>query len=368
MQKKPTQNTTYEARLSEVKEILRSKRCSHILVTSTVDCEYLSGFHASNVFLLVSKSENLLFTDFRYKDVAEAFCRKNPSWRFILAVENGISLITSFVGAGSVVGIQSNSMAVDEFDRLKRRLKNVRLAKLGEAVSTLFIAKSNAEIRRMAQAARIGDIALKHTLKKLKAGISEREVAFILENECREAGSEKPSFDTIILFGKRAALPHGRPSDARLRRGDFILFDFGCTVDGFASDMTRTVVGGAASDRQKALYRIVAEAQSKAREAVRGNALASEIDTAARRVIEDAGYGPFFGHATGHGIGRLVHERPRIARAVNLPLPIGAVITIEPGIYIPHFGGIRIEDMVVVRSTGGETLTASPRHLQEIDL
>jgi Xaa-Pro aminopeptidase len=357
-----------ETRLITIKKMLDTRKCGYILVTNSIDCEYISGFHASNVFLLISRAKNLLFTDFRYKEAAEAFCRNNPSWRFILTVENGLSLLSSYCAEGSSIGIQSNSMSIDEFDRLKRCLKKARFVKLGSAVSELFIVKSALEISLMAEAARIGDRALKHTLKKLKAGISEKDVAFILEDECRKAGSEKPSFDTIVLFGKRTALPHGRPSNARLKNGDFVLFDFGCTRGGFASDMTRTVVAGAASRRQKAIYRIVAEAQSKAREAVSENVVASVVDKSARNVIEDAGYGAYFGHATGHGIGRMVHEQPRIARTMNIELPEGAVVTVEPGIYIPDFGGVRIEDMVVVRKNGHETITASPRHLMEIDL
>ena len=357
-----------DERLLSIKKYCGAKNCSHILVTNPIDCEYIAGFHASNVFLLISQEHTILFTDFRYKEAAEAFCRRNPLWRFVLTGENGLSLLSSFCKAGSIVGIQSNFMAVDEFDALRRRLKKIRLVKLGDGVSKLSIPKSASEIKQLVNAAHMGDSAFTHTLKKLKLGMSERDAVSILEDQCRRAGSEKPSFDTIVLFGKRAALPHGRPTDTPLKKGDFVLMDFGCSLGGFVSDMTRTIVAGAASDRQKTIYRIVAEAQKKAREAVSENVKASTVDNAARSIIEQAGYGAYFGHATGHGIGRAVHEQPRIARSMNTTLPSGTVITIEPGIYIPRFGGVRIEDMVVVRKNGSDTITTSPRHLMEIDV
>ena len=357
-----------DARFLLVKDLLKKNRCSHILITNTVDCEYVSGFHASNVFLLISKAKNLLFTDFRYKEAAEAFCRRNPLWHFILSGENRLSALPAHCPTGSVIGIQSNSMSIDEFGTLRRRLKKIRMVKLGDAVSAIFIPKSTSEIAMMKKAAHSGDVALKRTLRQLKIGMFEREAVSILEYECRRAESEKPSFDTIVLFGKRTALPHGRPTDARLKKGDMVLMDFGCSCGGFFSDMTRMAVAGRANDRQKAIYNIVAKAQKEARDAVKESIGASAVDASARSVIEKAGYGAYFGHATGHGIGRMVHEQPRIARNVNALLPAGAVITIEPGIYIPRFGGIRIEDMVVVRKTGGETITESPRQLMEIDL
>jgi Xaa-Pro aminopeptidase len=230
----------------------------------------------------------------------------------------------------------------------------------------MFAPKTGREIALMKQAAHIGDAALSRTLPLLKEGMTEREAAFLLEDHCRRLGSEKPSFDTIALFGERSALPHGTPTQRRIRKGDWVLFDFGCTVGGFASDMTRTAVFGPASPRQKKIYGIVFEAQQKAREAVREGARASSVDACARGIIEAAGWGDNFGHATGHGVGRRVHEPPRISRTNKSPLEAGAVITIEPGIYIPKFGGVRIEDMAVVRKDHGEILTDAPRELREI--
>jgi Xaa-Pro aminopeptidase len=195
----------------------------------------------------------------------------------------------------------------------------------------------------------------------------EFEAAQLLEDRCRKYGSEKPSFDTIVLFGNRTALPHGRPSDARLKKGEWVLCDFGCTLDGFCSDMTRTFVMGKATQRQKKIYDIVLRAQENGRAAVSAGVKACEVDKACRRVISDAGYGNLFGHATGHGVGLRIHEKPRISKNDNTILRNGTVITIEPGIYSPAFGGVRIEDMVVVRDNGCEVITNAPRDLIEAE-
>jgi Xaa-Pro aminopeptidase len=354
-------------RLNRIQRLLVEKECSHILITDGVDGEYLSGFHSSNFFLLVSRVENILFTDFRYKEAAAAFCARTPRWRFVQTSENGLSSLASHCPAGSRVGIQSNALSVDRFDEMRRRLKKVRFVKMADSIEAVFIPKLPAELSLAARAARIGDAAFMRAIKRLKTGITERDAAALLEEYCRRLGSEKPSFDAIVLFGARAALPHGVPSKRRLKKGDWVLMDFGCTVGGFTSDMTRTIVMGKAAARQRRVYEVVARAQQNARNAVREGVTARSVDARARTHIEQAGYGDYFGHATGHGLGRRVHEKPRIARENNAVLPEGAIITIEPGIYIPGFGGVRIEDMVIVRKNGPETITAAPRHLMEIE-
>jgi Xaa-Pro aminopeptidase len=198
--------------------------------------------------------------------------------------------------------------------------------------------------------------------------MTEQEAAGELEGLCRQQGSSGPSFETIVLFGPRSALPHGVPSGARLRRGDWVLMDFGCMIDGFCSDMTRTSVAGGASGRQREIYNAVLLAQAKGRDAVRAGVAASDIDKAARDSIAAHGFGDHFGHATGHGVGRRIHEAPRVASNSHVKLGDGAVVTVEPGVYIDGFGGVRIEDMVAATPGGAHLLTRSPRHLVEIDL
>jgi Xaa-Pro aminopeptidase len=198
--------------------------------------------------------------------------------------------------------------------------------------------------------------------------MTELDIMRILENLCAEYGSEKPAFDTIVLFGKRSALPHGRPGKRRLRAGDFVLVDFGCTVNGFCSDMTRTFVYGRASNEQREIYGIVFQAQSRARKAARAGLTGKELDAVARDLITKNGYSDFFGHGTGHGIGLRVHESPRVNKKNDAALPENCVVTIEPGIYIPNMGGVRIEDMAVLQKHGAAALTHSPRKLVELPL
>jgi len=190
----------------------------------------------------------------------------------------------------------------------------------------------------------------------------------MLESLCQRYGSEKPPFDTIVLFGNRSALPHGEPSERKLKQGDWMLFDFGCTIQGFCSDMTRTVIMGKADNRQRQIYNVVLDALEQAKRAVYPGVTAAEVDSCARSVIEKAGYGDAFGHATGHGAGLRVHEAPRINKGSDGVLSEGMVFTIEPGIYLKGFGGVRIEDMVVVTGKGPRCLTKTSRRLLELQI
>ena len=354
------------SRLTSVKRLLRLKKCSHILLTDSIDVEYLCGFRSSSVFAVLSARENILLSDFRYKEAALAFCATNPQWRFIQTTENDFSILRGLCPVGSVIGFESSEISVDRFDALRKKLNKRKFVKLTDSLENIFAIKEKFEINSMRKAAYIGDEALKRTLRYLKTGVSEKEIARRLEEECRACGSEKPSFDTIVLFGARSALPHGKPSDARLKNGDFVLCDFGCTVNGFASDMTRTVVFGKAGARHKEIYGIVLTAQKAARDRIHDGALAGDADKGARDFIVTAGLGEYFGHATGHGVGLRIHEKPRISRDNNALLKTNMVITVEPGIYIPGFGGVRIEDMVAVGRGGASALTRFSKELIEV--
>jgi Xaa-Pro aminopeptidase len=258
-------------------------------------------------------------------------------------------------------------LTIDQFGQLRRALTKVRFVKLPPSFSDILVPKTEHELRSMKQAAAIGDRAFFDMRRGLRIGMTETEAAHFIEDRSRKYGSEKPSFDTIVLFGSRTALPHGRPSGARLKRGDWVLCDFGCTVNGFCSDMTRTLVMGKASARQKKIYGIVLRAQESGKAVVTAGARACDVDKACRQVISGEGFGKMFGHATGHGVGIRIHERPRIGKNDNTILRAGTMITVEPGIYIPAFGGVRIEDMVIVRVCGSEVITNAPRALIEAE-
>jgi Xaa-Pro aminopeptidase len=346
--------------------LLRVHRCTHLLVSDAIDARYLSGFRSSNVFLLVSAHRNVLCTDFRYESAARDYCRRTAGWELAVIREGDFTFLKDLVPAGAVLAVQSNALTLDQHAGLRRALPRVRTLKLGAAVSALTVAKSLGEARLIRRCARIADRALATTLPCLRVGVTEREVRDTLEGHCRRLGSEGPAFDTIVLFGRRSALPHGVPSGARLRDGDFVLFDFGCTLDGLRSDITRTLVRGRASDEQRRIYAVVLAAQAAGRAAVRAGRAASLVDRRAREIIERAGYGEAFGHATGHGVGYRIHEAPRLSRTSREVLQAGSVVTVEPGIYISKTGGVRIEDMLLVRAGGASLLTHFPRALMEI--
>lgn len=353
-------------RLQSVKAVLKEKNLSHILISDLIDVEYLTGFRSSNVVLLLSANKNLLFSDFRYKDAATAFCKKNPQWKFELVKEGLFSSVRAFIPDGSLCGFQANDMTVERFEDLKKHCRKVKFFQLTSEISDIFIQKTTSEITSMRKAAQIGDKAFEMLLNRVELGITEIELARQLESYCLQLGSQKPSFETIVLFGSRAALPHGRPGKQKLKKGNFVLIDFGCTVNGFCSDMTRTFVFGKANPRQRFIYQTVLEAQKKACEAARAGITTKELDSIARTQIEAAGYAEAFGHALGHGVGLRIHEKPRVSPHTDQLLKENMVITIEPGIYLENFGGVRIEDMVVLKKTGAQLLTSAPKELIEL--
>jgi len=356
-----------QSRIKAVRKIIAGRQCTHALVTDPVDVEYISGFRSSNATLLISHTRLELFTDFRYMEAAKEFCRFSK-WKFTLIEESSFKYLKNKVDAESVVGFQSDAVTIDRYRELKSALPKTKFVPLSSDIADTAIRKLDREIAGMKAAARIGDKAFKALLPYIKKSMTEIELARLLENICADYGSEKPAFETIVLFGERSALPHGRPGLRKLADGDFILMDFGCTVDGFRSDMTRTVVYGKPSDIQRNIYNVVSSAQSAARAAARAGIAGSVLDGAARGPITASGYGEFFGHATGHGVGLRVHEKPRVSKTNKTLLPENCVVTIEPGIYIPGTGGVRIEDMAVLNKKGAAFLTHSTRKLIELPL
>jgi len=355
------------SRVKAVRKIIAERGCTHALVTDMADVFYISGFRSSGAALLVAPRQLDLFADFRYKAAAQEFC-KGGKWRFTLIESGGFGYLAKRVRPLSVVGIQSDAVTVDQYEELKRALPGVKLMPLSGDVADVAVRKLPSEIESMKAAARIGDKALKALLPHIKRSVTEAALARTLEGLCAEFGSEKPSFDTIVLFGERSALPHGRPGERKLHDGDLVLIDFGCTVDGFCSDMTRTFVYGKATEEQRAVYNAVLRAQRCACLAARAGMRCCDLDAVARSSIADSGYGDLFGHGTGHGVGLRIHERPRLSNSVETALPENSVVTVEPGVYVPGLGGVRIEDMVVLQKGGSTAITHSPRKLMELPL
>lgn len=355
------------SRIKAVRRIIVEHQCTHALVTDAADVFYISGFRSSGATLLVAPRHLELFADFRYKEAAIEFC-KDGKWKFSLIEGGGFKYLNKKIRPLSVVGIQSDAVTIDQYQDLKDSLPGVKFVPLSGEVAEIAVRKLPAEVECMKAAAHIGDKALKALMPHIKSPVTEVGLARTLDGICVEFGSEKPAFDTIVLFGERSALPHGHPGDRKLREGDFVLIDFGCTVDGFCSDMTRTFVYGAVSGKQRNIYDAVLRAQRCASLAARAGMRCCDLDAVARSSIADSGYGEYFGHGTGHGVGLRIHEKPRVAPGVEAVLPENSVVTIEPGVYIPGVGGVRIEDMVVLQKGGATALTHSPRKLIELPL
>jgi len=226
--------------------------------------------------------------------------------------------------------------------------------------------KASWEIERISKAEAIGDMAFSHILGYIKEGVSERDIAAELEYFMKKQGAEKTSFDTIVISGKKTSMPHGTPDDKKIENGDFVTLDFGCVYEGYCSDMTRTVAVGKADERQKEIYNIVLEAQLTGLNAIKSGVVCKNADEMARNVIEKAGYGKYFGHSLGHGVGLMIHELPNLSPKSEMMLEDNMVVSCEPGIYIPDFGGVRIEDLVVVSGEKCTILSKSQKNLIEI--
>ena len=325
---------------------------------------YFTGKETSFGCVLVNANESFLITDFRYAGYVrdcEGFTVKIIE---APALYDTIRACLEQVGA-KVVGFEDDRLSYAEYSRLKSELKGYTLSPAGAVVRAKRAVKTDEEIAKIAASQVVNQTCLKKVVSQIKPGVTEREIAAQLTYEYLRAGA-KPSFDPIVAFGANAAVPHHKPSGKKLEKSDVILIDTGAVLDGYCSDMTRTVVLGRATDEMKHIYQTVLDAQEKAIAAVRGGVLCSEVDAAARSHIDENGYAGLFGHSTGHSLGLEIHERPAFSAVCDENIGPGTVMTVEPGIYVEGLGGVRIEDMVLVTKTGCEDLTHSPKALIEL--
>jgi Xaa-Pro aminopeptidase len=358
----PQEPSSYGTRLAKLRQRLAEERLEALLVTSLPNVHYLTGFSGSAGVLLVTSGDSILFTDPRYDLQAHEQVRES---RVVITSGNALTVAArrSNRSRARRLGIESGAVSFETHQRLRQLLPKKLLIPTAGWVETLRIEKDEGEIEQIRRAVEVASRAFSETLPLVRPGIREIEVAAEIEYRMRRYGAEKPSFETIVAFGERTALPHARAGARALQPGECVLMDLGAMLDGYASDMTRTVFLGNPSRKAARMYRAVWEAQKEAEETVRAGVECAAVDRAARRVLDRYGYGKYFTHSTGHGVGREIHELPRIAKKQRARLPERAVITVEPGVYLPGFGGIRIEDIVVVRKTGAEILTQTPKDL-----
>lgn len=353
------------ARIAAVRGALEDEELDGILLTSAPNIRYLTGFTGSSALAFVSvRGEVQFITDFRYKtqaaeevgDAARVAIESQSLW-------TGLWQMLPTLGYVEVVGFESAHLVHRDFQRLLEAGARWRWRPTVDLVERLREAKDPDELSRIAEAAGVATRALGRALAVVKAGWTELEVAGSLEQALRDEGSEGFPFPTIVASGPRSALPHAATSGRTIARGDLLLLDFGATVAGYCADVTRTVVVGPPDPEQRAIYEIVRGANEAATAQVRAGMRGRDADAVAREYIDRRGYGDAFGHSLGHGLGLEVHEAPRLSRTADAVLSVGAVVTIEPGIYRPGWGGVRIEDDVHLSADRAEVLTHFARDL-----
>lgn len=327
------------------------------VISSAANVFYYSGFTSEDAVLIIAPDRQIIVTDTRYTVQARA---EAPG--FELYDNETVAEVLKTLNL-DIAGFEEDYVTVKQLARLQKSGK--KLIPMQNAISAPRRYKSAEEIEKIRRAEELGDAAFSYLLKDLHVGMTELEAALILETFMRKNGAKKTSFDTIAASGVRSSMPHGIATDKVIEKGDFVTFDFGCVLDGYCSDMTRTVVMGQCSDRQREVYNTVLKAQTAALDAIKIGASCAEIDKAARDVISAAGYGDCFGHSLGHSVGIEIHEAPGFSTKSTDVVQEGNVITVEPGIYIDGFGGVRIEDVVAI-GENVQNLTKSCKDLMII--
>ncbi|CAI6055163.1 M24 family metallopeptidase [Cohnella sp. JJ-181] len=353
-----------ESRIAKLREELAGLGGDAMLVTSDLNRRYLTGFTGTAGVLLVTAAGAVLLTDFRYTEQATAqaggveIAEHSPAGYHAMVAERlrgeGVRRLL----------FEDGSVSYAAYTVLKERLAPAELVPAGRVLERLRAVKEASELAVIQEAADIADRTFAHILDFIKPGVKESDIALEMEFYMRKLGASGTSFDTIVASGERSAMPHGVASDRAIGAGEFVTLDFGAYYKGYCSDLTRTVVVGPATDRHREIYDIVLEAQLHALERLKPGMSGREADALTRDIITRYGYGDQYGHSTGHGIGLDIHEEPRLSYSApdTILLP-GHVVTVEPGIYVPGFGGVRIEDDVVLTDDGIKILTRSPKEL-----
>ncbi|AIS52365.1 peptidase M24 [Thermoanaerobacter kivui] len=343
---------------------MKEKDIEAFVIYKFVNVTYITGFTGDDSAAFITHDKAIFITDARYTEQAQ----KEVKDFEVIEHKNGIKeVIKEYIEKLRIKKLAfEENISFRQYKELKDFL-GIKLVPQANLVETLRMVKDDTEIENIKKAQNITDMAFNHILNFIKVGMTEREVALELEYFMKKQGAQDLSFEAIVASGKRSSLPHGKASEKVIEKGDFVTLDFGCKVNGYCSDMTRTIVMGKADDRQKEIYNIVLEAQQRAIDNLKAGITSKEADSLARSVIEEKGYGKYFGHSLGHGVGLEVHEAPSLSFKNEEILKEGAIVTVEPGIYIPDFGGVRIEDMVLLKEDGVTNLTNSPKYLIELN-
>ena len=356
--------------LDRLKEISDSASVDAILITDPYSLRYYTGFSGGEGVALFTGDKGILYVDSRYTEAAGIEAKESGSGFTVREFNHDAPLYQQLrdqleIGGAETVGFEDRFMVCSAFSKYSQELP-VKMVPLEDQLLKPRQIKTEQELQLLKKAEEIGDLAFSHILTILKPGITELEVAAELEYAMKKNGASGLSFDTIVASGFHSSMPHAVPTEKKLESGDFVTMDFGCIYKGYCSDMTRTVVIGKASEEQKKVYQTVLTAQRLAMEGLRPGMPCKDVDKIARDHIAEAGYGKYFGHGLGHSVGLYIHESPALNTRDETILAPGMIETIEPGIYIPGFGGVRIEDMGVVTEEGYLTFAKSPKELIEL--
>ena len=349
-------------RLQNLKKEFRLLDLDAFLVTDLVNIRYLTGFTGSNAILLVKKNQSYLITDFRYKEQVNKEVRDCKI--FVTNTSLYVYLFQKeLLKPGMRVGFEETNLPFSLYKRLKKLFKGIKFLPFSDIIENISIIKDDDEIRSTKKAAEISDRAFNYILELIKPGLSEIEIASELSYRMKLLGSEGDAFDIIVASGKNSSLPHLKPTPRKLKENDIVLMDFGAIVNGYHSDISRTIFLGKPSNEEKEIYQIVLDAQKVALNNAREGILARDLDGLARDYISNKGYSKYFIHSLGHGLGLRIHQAPKVSFLSNEVLKENMIITIEPGIYLPKKFGIRIEDDIVIKKDGSINLTKSTKEI-----
>ncbi len=349
-------------KLENIRKRFKELSIEGLLITSSYNRRYMTGFTGTAGVAIISEEKAVFITDFRYTEQA---AKEIEGFEIVQHTGPIIDEVAKQIEKLGIkrLGFEQDHVTYQAFTSYKKVLENREFIPVSGAVEKLRLIKSPAEIKILKEAAEIADAAYKHILNFIKPGLKEIDVANELEFFMRKNGAVSSSFDIIVASGYRSALPHGVASEKEIEKGDFVTLDFGAYYKGYCSDITRTFAVGEPSDELKNIYSVVLEAQMRGMNGIMPGMTGKQADALTRDYIKEQGYGEYFGHSTGHGLGMEVHEGPALSFKSDTILEPGMVVTVEPGIYIAGLGGVRIEDDTVITEKGNESLTHSPKDL-----
>ncbi len=364
-----------EKNIDVLEDWLKEQNASAAFITDPENIAYFTGYHSEpheRVLGLIVFKEHPPFLFTPGLEVEDA---KTSGWKHDVYgysdTEDPFQIIAEQIQARvknpTKIALEKNHITLDRFEQLSGKFSAASFVPIEHKIQMIRLVKTPNELKILKEAALLADYAVQVGVNEIAEGKTEAEIVAKIEYEMKKKGVSKMSFDTMVLTGKNGALPHGTPGDTKIKKGDLVLFDLGVVHNGYCSDITRTVAFGEISAEQKKIYDTVLDAQQKAIAKVRAGAPAKELDLTARNTIRDAGYGDYFPHRLGHGLGASVHEFPSITETNDMPLAENMVFTIEPGIYVPGVAGVRIEDDIVVTKDGYEILTEFPKELLVIE-